>query len=472
MSTSRTYTVTGMTCEHCVASVTEEVARGGRRHRRRRRPRHRPARGRAATGTVADADVRAAVEEAGLPAIAVNHAGPRAAASLDRRPSSSTSRGMTCASCANRIERKLNKLDGVTRDRELRHRDGRRSPTGAGVTTERPGRDRRGGRLHRDRAGAGRAAERAGDDAATGGRGCGAGCVVSRRAGRAGRRAGDGPGAAVRRLAVAVAGPGHPGRGLGRAAVPPRRLDQPRHGAATMDTLVSLGVARRLPLVAVGAVPRRRRDDRHDAAFELPERAAPTARRALPRDRRRASPRSCWPAATSRRALKRRAGRRAARAAGAGRQGRRRAAGRRRGPGRRSSGSRWGTGSSSGRGRRSPPTATVADGHVRRRRVDAHRRVRAGRGRPRRRGRRRHRQRRRPAGGRATRVGADTQLAQMARLVEEAQNGKAPVQRLADRVSGGLRAGRARARRSPRSAAWLGRRRRVDRRRSPPRSPC
>ena len=36
---------------------------------------------------------------------------------------------------------------------------------------------------------------------------------------------------------------------------------------------------------------------------------------------------------------------------------------------------------------------------------------------------------------RATRVGADTQLAQMARLVEDAQNGKAPVQRLADRIS-------------------------------------
>src|SRR5665648_577969 len=37
---------------------------------------------------------------------------------------------------------------------------------------------------------------------------------------------------------------------------------------------------------------------------------------------------------------------------------------------------------------------------------------------------------------RATRVGADTQLAQIARLVEDAQNGKAEVQRLADRVSG------------------------------------
>ncbi len=36
----------------------------------------------------------------------------------------------------------------------------------------------------------------------------------------------------------------------------------------------------------------------------------------------------------------------------------------------------------------------------------------------------------------ATRVGSDTQLAQMARLVEQAQHGKAQVQRLADRISG------------------------------------
>lgn len=37
---------------------------------------------------------------------------------------------------------------------------------------------------------------------------------------------------------------------------------------------------------------------------------------------------------------------------------------------------------------------------------------------------------------RAKRIGADTQLAQMARLVEDAQNGKAEAQRLADRISG------------------------------------
>ena len=61
---------------------------------------------------------------------------------------------------------------------------------------------------------------------------------------------------------------------------------------------------------------------------------------------------------------------------------------------------------------------------------------RAGRGRARRRGRGRDDQH---ATGvcvvRATKVGADTALAQIARLVDAAQSGKAPVQRLADRVS-------------------------------------
>ena len=75
-------------------------------------------------------------------------------------------------------------------------------------------------------------------------------------------------------------------------------------------------------------------------------------------------------------------------------------------------------------------------GDLRGRRLDADRRAGAGRGRPR---ATRVVGATVNAGGRlvvrATRVGGDTQLAQMARLVEDAQNGKAPVQRLADRVS-------------------------------------
>ena len=60
---------------------------------------------------------------------------------------------------------------------------------------------------------------------------------------------------------------------------------------------------------------------------------------------------------------------------------------------------------------------------------------------------------------RATRVGADTALAQIARLVAAAQAGKAPIQRLADRVSGvfvpiviGALAGHARRLAAPRTA--------------------
>ena len=78
------------------------------------------------------------------------------------------------------------------------------------------------------------------------------------------------------------------------------------------------------------------------------------------------------------------------------------------------------------------------------------------------------------AGGRlvvrATRVGADTALARIGRLVTEAQSGKAPVQRLADRVSAVFVPARARAGGDdPRLLA--GRTARAPRSRSPPPSP-
>ena len=66
--------------------------------------------------------------------------------------------------------------------------------------------------------------------------------IVVGRAGRAGDRYGDGPGAAVHQLAVAVAHAGRAGRGLGRRWPFHRAAwTNLRHGAATMDTLVSLG---------------------------------------------------------------------------------------------------------------------------------------------------------------------------------------------------------------------------------------
>ena len=130
-------------------------------------------------------------------------------------------------------------------------------------------------------------------------------------------------GAAVRRLAVAGAGARHAGRRSGRRG---RSTGRPglnlRHGAATMDTLISLGVARRLRLVAVRAVLRRRRRRRHDDALSAGSGGdAPTTSTSRRRRRHGAPPR---------RALLRGAGqaprrRRAAGPARARRQGRRRA---------------------------------------------------------------------------------------------------------------------------------------------------
>ena len=133
--------------------------------------------------------------------------------------------GMTCASCANRVERKLNKLDGVVATRQLRHREGARQlPRRA-----RPGRARRGGRgggLHGRAAPpspAGSRPDRVRPAQPLPGR---------HGAGRAGGRAVHGPGAAVPRLGVGRARARRARRRLGRVAAAPRGRDQPapRHG--------------------------------------------------------------------------------------------------------------------------------------------------------------------------------------------------------------------------------------------------
>ena len=318
---------------------------------------------------------------------------------------------MTCASCANRIERKLNKLPGVTatvnyatEKARVTRPDGGHAPTscsrrsrlpgyGASLPTTEPAQD---DELRRPRCGAWWSARSSP-------------CPVVLLAMVAGL--------AVLRVGVGLPGAVDAGRRVGRLALPPRHLDQPaprrdHDGHPGLD-----GRAGRVRLVGV----RRRWPAPHGHVY-LETAAVVTTFLLLGR----------YLEARSRR----RAGRRPARAARARRPRRRRAARRRGGPRCRWSSWSSATCSSYVRGRRWPPTASSRTAPRR-----STSRCSPGSRCP---------SRSAPGdhvvgatvnvGGRlvvrATRVGAETQLAQMARLVEDAQNGKAAVQRLADRVSG------------------------------------
>ena len=140
--------------------------------------------------------------------------------------------GMTCASCAARIEKKLNRMDGVTAIGELRDREGQghRSPStvtpadliaqveATGYTARRPA------AAQHARRSASASRTTSSDDPT---RALRQRLLVSARARRPGDRDGDDPGAAVRRLAVAVAHARRAGRHLGRVAVPPGGVDEP-----------------------------------------------------------------------------------------------------------------------------------------------------------------------------------------------------------------------------------------------------
>ena len=171
--------------------------------------------------------------------------------------------GMTCASCANRIERRLNKLDGVTATvnyatekasveydgatvaaDELSRRSRPRAtepscprPSAAGPVEERPD-ERLRRRLH----------------------------PVGRPV-AAGAADLDGAGVPVRQLAVARAQPGHAGRPLGRLAVPRGRVGEPQARHRDDGHARLAGRALRVAVVGLRTVHRRRRHARH--AHEL-----------------------------------------------------------------------------------------------------------------------------------------------------------------------------------------------------------
>ena len=210
---------------------------------------------------------------------------------------------MTCASCAARIEKKLNKLDGVTASVNYATEKAKVTfaegvtpdelvsvveATGYGATLPTPTTDddeRRRARVGRRRGG------RPAPPAAR-----------QPRPDPAGRRAGHGAAAAVHQLAVALADPRLAGGRLGRVAVPPRRRHQ-RPARRRDDGHAHLGGRqRRLPVVAVGAVPRGRRHAGDAHVVHAAARAgAPAPTRSTSRWPPRSRCSSC-PGGTSRRA--------------------------------------------------------------------------------------------------------------------------------------------------------------------------
>lgn len=346
--------------------------------------------------------------------------------------------GMTCASCAARIEKKLNKLDGVsatvnyatekahvTFNDDVAPADLVATVQATGYTAALPHHLRRPAR-ERCPVGTGRGYRGYYGLASTSG--------GVERAHRAGDAVINDPGAAIRQLAVANADPGFACGGVGRVAVSPRRLDE-SPARCCHDGHADLGRSERsLPVVSVGAVLWTGWDARHAYDVQPAARHRRGRRTHLSRSRfgrnrfhsgrpllrspREATVRGSF-ASTARPRCQRR------------------------GRTRRRFGRNAGTHQPTRGGDQfvvRPGEKIATDGVV----VSGTSAVDASMltGEP------------VPvevgpgdsvvgatvnAGGRivvrATRVGSDTQLAQISRLVTEAQNGKAQVQRLADRVS-------------------------------------
>ena len=175
--------------------------------------------------------------------------------------------GMTCTSCAARVQKKLNRLDGVeatvnyaTEKASVRYDPAKVGPAELVATVEQTG--------YTARLPQPRASRPTGDDgdvpdaAAAETADLRQRLLVSRRPDPAGARAGDGPGRPVRQLAMALADPGRPGRGLGRLAVPPRRRAEPAAPRRDDGHAGVAGHAGGLRLVAVRPLLRRRRDAR------------------------------------------------------------------------------------------------------------------------------------------------------------------------------------------------------------------